>query len=600
MIFQWKKGLAATLLLRNVRLRAGEAQYEIDTGKFKVGDGTKQWADLPYFIDEDGILQLIADITASGVPGPTGPMGPQGPAGPQGPTGLTGPQGPPGPKGDTGDGSISMADPVFTNTLQVKSNSNDRAVRYRTGGGAIDHEFAGKDLYISGWDTANFSGTQRNKVKFSFGADPTEWTGDQDIHGTTKHFGNRITEVGDPVGPQDVATKAYVDSVGGGGGGSSSVVGDFTYFRGIAVSGGEFGASGAGLPGVIDQDYHYDSQTSFNYLASRGFEVVRIAFRWERVQNTLGGALSTTGIQQLQDVVTRAGNAGLRVVLDMHNYARFFTADDVERVIGAGVVTEAHLVDVWEKLSAVFLNNEIVYALGIMNEPHDLPGGAAQWETNSQAVVSAIRALGDEKWLSIGGVDWSGVRNWVTNHPTPWIEDPLNKIIYEGHYYADAGDGTYPNSYTSYNTAAIGAGYSGVPAKVTAELTPWLNWCQTNNVPGFLGEVGWPKSVDSASWNAIGELIYDMLDTYSISSAYWSTGEWWGTGYNLSAYTGTPLSTPTNVATVLEAHPTPEIIPTAIKEYVAAAIAAAGGVNIHFGLTPPATPVEKQLWVVTE
>lgn len=763
MIVQWKNGLAAALLLRNRILRAGEPQYELDTGKFKVGDGVKQWSQLNYFIDEQGILQLIANISASGVPGPTGPAGPTGPQGPQGIQGLTGPtgpQGPQGPKGDTADGTISMADPVFDNTLQVRSTSHDRAVRYRTSGGAIDMEFTSKDFYLSGWDGSNFTGTQRNKVRFSMGADPTEWSGEQTFLGIARHSNNQIFDVADPTVPQAVATKNYVDTKAVSGG-SGVVDGDFSYFRGIAVSGGEFGSNGAGLPGAIDTNYHYDGPGTFSYLAGRGYKVVRIPFRWERIQNTLGGALNTTGIAELQAVVARAKAAGLRVVLDMHNYARFIDATDVERVLGDGTLTNTHLVDVWSKLSGIFKADLGVYAYGLMNEPHDLPGvagtytgtarytfegttqgasttdanwtasldttkfhggtrslkivrgaaavsagfvstraefapsgtasgdtlscwiwldsttagswnvklqyqtaasawitggttvgiakgqwvevrqtfsggipsnanafavqletngatagqsvtwymddfgqgvitgaqtGAQQWQVASQAVVTAIRNLADEKWITVPGVDWSGAKTWVTNQPSPWITDSLNKIMYEAHYYADAGDGgSYPQSYATYNTAAVSAGYASLSAKVTADLTPWLNWCQTNNVPGLLGEIGWPKTTDSASWNAIGEQIYDMLDTYGISSLYWATGEWWGTTYNLSAYTGTPVSTPTNVAAVLESHPTPAVLQAVVKDYVDATIAEASIANVLFvtslAAIPAGTPV---------
>ena len=62
--------------------------------------------------------------------------------------------------------------------------------------------------------------------------------------------------------------------------------------RGVNVSGGEFNAPSAqpvstfsnANPGVYDRDYHYDSQATFDYLASRGATLVRMPFRWERIQ----------------------------------------------------------------------------------------------------------------------------------------------------------------------------------------------------------------------------------------------------------------------------------------------------------------------------
>jgi Repeat of unknown function (DUF5907)/Collagen triple helix repeat (20 copies) len=47
-------------------------------------------------------LDLLKEVTATGVPGPTGPMGPAGPTGPTGAPGAPGPQGPQGVKGDMG------------------------------------------------------------------------------------------------------------------------------------------------------------------------------------------------------------------------------------------------------------------------------------------------------------------------------------------------------------------------------------------------------------------------------------------------------------------------------------------------------------------
>lgn len=109
---------AADWLVVNPILGAGEPGYELDTNKFKIGDGVTAWADLPYFLSGDDLAEGV-----QGPPGPQGPVGPQGPigltgaTGPQGPQGVqgpagligdtgpkgdTGPQGPQGPKGDTG------------------------------------------------------------------------------------------------------------------------------------------------------------------------------------------------------------------------------------------------------------------------------------------------------------------------------------------------------------------------------------------------------------------------------------------------------------------------------------------------------------------
>ena len=48
---QLKRGLASAWVSNNPILLAGEAGFEIDTNKMKVGNGTAHWNDLPYVAD---------------------------------------------------------------------------------------------------------------------------------------------------------------------------------------------------------------------------------------------------------------------------------------------------------------------------------------------------------------------------------------------------------------------------------------------------------------------------------------------------------------------------------------------------------------------
>jgi hypothetical protein len=71
--FQLRRGTAIDWAAKNPRLREGEMGYEIGTNRYKVGDGVRNWNDLPYFIDEAAtqsyVLQEVAKLqaTVSGV-----------------------------------------------------------------------------------------------------------------------------------------------------------------------------------------------------------------------------------------------------------------------------------------------------------------------------------------------------------------------------------------------------------------------------------------------------------------------------------------------------------------------------------------------------
>lgn len=58
--FQFRRHLAATwLTLPNAILRMGEPGIEIDTHRFKIGDGASSWEELDYFPQTSEVQALI-------------------------------------------------------------------------------------------------------------------------------------------------------------------------------------------------------------------------------------------------------------------------------------------------------------------------------------------------------------------------------------------------------------------------------------------------------------------------------------------------------------------------------------------------------------
>jgi hypothetical protein len=245
-----------------------------------------------------------------------------------------------------------------------------------------------------------------------------------------------------------------------------------SYLRGINVCGGEFGVPeplarrsrfSNRKPGTYNTRYHYDSQATFTYLAQRGIKLVKLAFRWERLQRRLGGPLNATELERLRGAVSRAKVAGLRVLLDMHNYGEYYLFDGtrgVRRPIGSRYVKRAHFADAWRKISAAFVDDPGVVGYALQAEPAEMPGGAGGWELASQAALNAIRANGDAKVVTVSGYNWAGVQSWLRNHPYAWINDPDNNHLYEGHHYWDRNySGEYARSYADELANAIARGY---------------------------------------------------------------------------------------------------------------------------------------------
>ena len=303
--------------------------------------------------------------------------------------------------------------------------------------------------------------------------------------------------------------------------------------RGVSLSGAEFGTDKAdfsnGNPGVFDKDYTYNSERSAAYFCEHSIRLLRLPFRWERLQPRLGEALDETELKRLKTAVEWARKHGGDVILDVHNYGRYYLFRDGkrrecvidQRVSGSVPVTRQHFADLWRRLAREFHDEPAIYAYGLMNEPHDM--GSSDWKAISQVAVDAIRGEKDHKLILVAGDHWSNAHRFAEfNGARAWITDPANQIAYEAHCYFDRDfSGQYTESYDKE--------LSGDPKledRGEDRLKPFVRWCRSNRVRGFLGEYGIPANDER--WQKVLARFLRVLDDAGMDSCYWAAGEWWG------------------------------------------------------------------------
>lgn len=251
--------------------------------------------------------------------------------------------------------------------------------------------------------------------------------------------------------------------------------GTTTALRGVNVTGPEMGAGNATIEptstfsnvnfGRLGHTYQYDSAGTYRFLAGRGVRVVRMPIRWERVQRTPFGPLDTDEMARLRTAVHAARDAGLQVILDLHNFAGYYLADPatglgVRRAIGSAELPINAFTDVWAKLAGYFSGDDAVTAFDLMNEPVGMAArgrttAARVWEQASQQAVNVIRATGDTRTIMVAGYEWSSMANWARNHPTGWIKDSAGNFQYEAHHYFDARHTGIYGSYSDELAAVI-------------------------------------------------------------------------------------------------------------------------------------------------
>lgn len=284
---------------------------------------------------------------------------------------------------------------------------------------------------------------------------------------------------------------------------------------GVNLAGAEFGDV---FPGVYGTDYIYPTVEELDYFKSKGLMLIRLPFKWERIQPELYGDLNPDELARMKSFVDAAEERDMKILLDMHNYGRR-NFKGTGYVIGEGALTIAHVVDVWAKLAGKFKSNTNIWGYGLMNEPHDMPSPDT-WFNIAQALINAIREVDAETSIVVGGDSFSSAARWkMASDNLKNLEDPSDNLIFEAHVYFDNDQsGKYAKSYEEENAT---------PETGVESVTPFVEWLNENGLRGFIGEYGVPD--DDPRWLVTLDNLLQYLKANCINGTYWAAGPWWPT-----------------------------------------------------------------------
>lgn len=282
-------------------------------------------------------------------------------------------------------------------------------------------------------------------------------------------------------------------------------------WRGVSLAGAEFGESK--LPGTYGVDYIYPSHASVGYFKGKGMNLIRLPFRWERLQPQLNQILDPVELNRLKSLVDAATTDGVNVLLDPHNYARWH-----DEIVGSAAVPHTSFADFWQRLALEFKDNPRVL-FGLMNEPNTMP--TETWVAAANAGIAAIRAAGATNVITVPGNGWTGAHGWSQSYyGTPnaqamlAVTDSGDNLVFEVHQYLDADS-------------------SGVSANCVSEtigverLRDFTDWLKTHGKRGMLGEfAGGDNETCRIAVSAMLQYMRDNANQWA-GWVWWAGGPWW-------------------------------------------------------------------------
>ena len=283
--------------------------------------------------------------------------------------------------------------------------------------------------------------------------------------------------------------------------------------RVINVSGLEYNGGKSGARAYFD--YVPPSDTTLAAIKAQRFWGIRLPISEETLQpdpvKAAAGVLDETYLAVVLQAASRAQKVGLSVIVDMHNFGRYW--GNPINVSGSTPATNIRpmYVNVVGAL-AKRLQAAGVWGFDVANEPHDIADADVQ--SVEQGAVNAARAAGFKGHLIVENSGWANASGGLKIN----VHDPMvgGVTCTDVHAYGDDNNsGTYKQTMSQDGTKAD---------TIVGRLKPSVDQAKRENRCLFVGELGGPVADPGRRDQVIVAAKY--LAAAGVDWAYWTAGEW--------------------------------------------------------------------------
>ena len=313
--------------------------------------------------------------------------------------------------------------------------------------------------------------------------------------------------------------------------------------------------------GLWAEDYH----TILNTIKSNGYNAIRLPYSNQMVESPMvpsnisyangSGAINTdlkglNALQVMDKVVTAAGAAGLRVILDNHRSEAGNSAE-ANGLWYTGAYPESAWINDWKTVVNRYSTfkdasgNPTVIAVDLRNEPHLIANGShtgacwtgdtstggcptsngsQNWAAAAQRAGNAVLSVNSKLLIMVEGIDcykgdcdwWGGNLEGVSSHPITL--NVANRLVYSAHDY---GPNLFQQSW--FNSSTSFSSLSAVWNKF------WGYISANHTAPVLVGEFGTGNNasdIQSATPGSQGQwfqsLINFVQNNASLNWTYWA------------------------------------------------------------------------------
>jgi endoglucanase len=247
----------------------------------------------------------------------------------------------------------------------------------------------------------------------------------------------------------------------------------------------------------------------FQMIKDAGFQSVRVnlhAFSHMNKEHQLAPSF----LETLDWVVEKGQEAGLMVILDMHEFNAM--ADDP-------IGKKEMFLSVWRQLAPRYKDQPSSVLFEILNEPNRKLT-VELWNEYLAEAIDIIRETNPERTLIIGPGNWNGIESLETLE----LPEEDQNIIVTVHFYHPMPFTHQGAPWSSENKDLSGITWTGTEeekADVVTRLSKAAEWAKIHQRPIYLGEFGAYDKADMDSRARYTAFVARTAEQLNFSWGYW-------------------------------------------------------------------------------